>query len=199
MAHDPTRDEDSDRPPSGFWDAGRDRRPWWKRDLGNSPLVAVGMAIGTLVVVLVAVFALNRPAAAPPNVGVAPPAAPVPAGPVAGGGPVEAGAACTISNLRKSNGLVGGFGGLPGLTFDYAFAPGRPRPVAPVAVVTAPGQRPATANLVGAAFEDRGTVSLAPLDAFAEFPRGTTVYLGSLIDTDADGVPKRLSNVLKLE
>jgi hypothetical protein len=168
---------------------------WWNKDVGTPPVVAVGLAISTVVVVMVVVFGVAPRQAAPPEQNLVfqpPPQMPPPP-------PGDPGSECTISNLRKSQGLFSGFGGQPALMLDYVFPGGQDRlgPRLLVAVVTAPGGPPATANL-SPFMDDRGTVTLAPLD-LGGFPGGTTVYFGDRIGAGPDGLPKRVSNILTLE
>jgi len=211
---DPPRQDDDDfdaEPPghaSSYEDPDFADQPvrWWSRDLGATPVIAVGLAIGTLVVVIVAVVALKprEPAPPPPNLVMQPPPQiPAPFGPAGAPravGVVEPGNECAISNLRTSRDPLSGFGGLPALMFDYEFPRG-PQGLGPrllVAVVTEPGGRPATATL-SPLTDDTGTVSIAPLGLPGAFPRGTTVYLGDQLGAGLDGRPKRVSNILTLE
>jgi len=176
-----------------------DRRPrWWSNDLGATPVIAVGLAIATVVVVIALVFALTLRESAPPEQNTVVQPAIGPAGAPKAVGAVDPGT-CTISNLRTAHVPLSGFGGQPSLMFNYQFAQGQQRlgPRVLVAVVTEPGEKPATTTL-SPLMDDSGTVAIAPLGLGA-FPRGTTVYLGDQINAGPDGLPRRVSNILTLE
>jgi hypothetical protein len=209
----PRRDDDDfDAVPPG--QASDDEDPevadrpvrWWARDLGATPVIAVGLALGAVVVVIVVIVGLKPREPAPPQQNLViqpPPQIPPPFGPAGAPravGAVEPGNECAISNLRKSQFPFSGFGGQPALMFDYEFPRGQPGfgPRLLVAVVTEPGGRPATATL-SPLTDDTGTVSVAPLGGPGAFPRGTTVYVGDQINAGLDGLPKRVSNILMLE
>lgn len=169
-------------------------RPWWNRELGATPVIAVGLGIAVVVVIVVVVIALAPREAAQrqQNVVNAPPPVFLPSAAA-----LEPGTVCTISNLRLTN---HSFGGQPSLTFDYDFPGGQDRrgPQLLVAVVTGPGNQRAIATLTPLMF-DKGAVTVATLEAFAAFPRGTTLYVGTQIEDGPDGLPKRVSNILVLE
>lgn len=111
---------------------------WWNKDLGNSPGLIAALSLGMAGVAIIAVIVSTpRPPAWPPENVVA-----VALPPAAEAAPVEVmepGHVCVISNLRKAGGI--GFGGQPGLQFDYKFPRGRRGaggwPL--VAVVSVPG------------------------------------------------------------
>ncbi len=200
----PRRDDTSDAAPADKEApqvADRSVR-WWAKDLGASPVYAVGIAVGAVVAVFVAVYVTTprKPAPPPqPFVAQAPPAPPGAAGDPSPVSPVEPGMECAISKPRRSSGLFSGFGGQPALQFDYAFPGGRSRGGhVVVIVVTEPGGEPATTG-VSALTDDTGTMSVAPLDIGNGFPRGTTVYLGDPTGAGPAGLPKRVSNMLTLE
>ena len=178
---------------------------WWNRDMGATPVIAVGLAIVTVLVVIGLVFVLMPREPVPPQQDVviqAPSQVEVPfLGPAAPGAALvlEPGMECAISNLRKSHVPISGFGGQAALMFEYQFPRGKERvvPRLLVAVVTEPGGKPASATL--SPLDDSGTVSIAPIGGAGAFPRGTTLYLGDQLDEGPRGLPKRVSNILTLE